>query len=491
MTMRFMVVMAMRIVPMGIMKRMLDMFGRGPARLAEEGEEHQAPAVEAGQQRGEHADIIGADARTTGRESRLQNAILRIEAGETDAHERNADAGDRQRAERHRPEGDGDAFAQAAIIAHVLLMVHRMDDRAGAQEQQRLEEGVGEEVEHRRAIGADARSEEHVAQLRTGRIGDDALDVGLHRADGRSEQAGRRADEGDEAQRRGRGFEHRRQAADHEHARGDHGGRVDQRRHRGRAFHRVGQPGVEAKLRRLAHRADEQQQAEHRHRVEAMAKEPDGRSGHGGRGFQNFRNGDGVEHQIGAENPHHEAEIAHAVDDECLDRGGIGRRLAEPEADQQIGCQAHAFPAEEHLQQVVGRHQHQHREGEEREIGEEARLVRLLVHIAPAIEVDEAGHAGNHHQHDRRHRVDAQRPLGVEAAAFDPGEQRLDIGFGAAGQERQEDRPAHGTAGEQRAGGDDLGGQLAQGLVAKAGDGSRQQREKDDKLDHETAQPFI
>ena len=34
--------------------------------------------------------------------------------------------------------------------------MHRMDDRAGAKEQQRLEEGVGEEMEHAERIAADA-----------------------------------------------------------------------------------------------------------------------------------------------------------------------------------------------------------------------------------------------------------------------------------------------------------------------------------------------
>src|SRR3546814_6846745 len=77
---------------------------------------------------------------------------------------------------------------ERAIIAHVLLVVHRVDDRAGTEEQQRLEEGVREQVEHRRAIGADTRREEHVDELRTGRIGDDALDVQLRRADRRSEE---------------------------------------------------------------------------------------------------------------------------------------------------------------------------------------------------------------------------------------------------------------------------------------------------------------
>jgi hypothetical protein len=69
-----------------------------------------------------------------------------------------------------------------------------MDDRTGAKEQQRLEEGVGEQVEDRAAIGADAKRHEHVAELRTGRIGDDALDVVLHQADGRGEERRDRAD---------------------------------------------------------------------------------------------------------------------------------------------------------------------------------------------------------------------------------------------------------------------------------------------------------
>jgi hypothetical protein len=42
----------------------------------------------------------------------------------------------------------------------------------------------------------------------------------------------------------------------------------------------------------------------------------------------------------GAEDAEHEAEVADAVDDEGLDRGGAGDSLAVPEADQQIGGEA-------------------------------------------------------------------------------------------------------------------------------------------------------
>ena len=48
----------------------------------------------------------------------------------------------------------GSTLRNAAHVAHVLLVMQRMDHGARAQEQQRLEEGVGEEVED---AGADRR----------------------------------------------------------------------------------------------------------------------------------------------------------------------------------------------------------------------------------------------------------------------------------------------------------------------------------------------
>ena len=47
------------------------------------------------------------------------------------------------------------ASPEPAHLAHVLLVMHGVDHGARAEEQQRLEEGVGEQVEHRRAVGAD------------------------------------------------------------------------------------------------------------------------------------------------------------------------------------------------------------------------------------------------------------------------------------------------------------------------------------------------
>jgi hypothetical protein len=184
-----------------------------------------------------------------------------------------------------------------------------------------------------------------------------------------------------------------------------------------------------------------------------------------------------------AEDADHEAKVAHAVDHEGLHRGGVGAGLAEPEADQQVRGQTHAFPAEEHLHQVVRRHQHEHGEGEQRQIGEEARLIRLLAHVPPRIEVHEERDAGDHHQHDRGERVDPQRPEEIEIARLHPLQHRGDAGFRVATQERQEDRPRQRAGNEQRAGGDHLGRDQAEFLVAKAGNDRCQKRQEDDDVD--------
>ena len=84
-------------------------------------------------------------------------------------------------------------------------------------------------------------------------------------------------------------FEERRQARHHEHAGGDHGGGVDEGRDRRRAFHRIRQPSVQQELRRFAHRADEQQQAGDRQRVDIGAEHMDRLAGEARRGGEDLR----------------------------------------------------------------------------------------------------------------------------------------------------------------------------------------------------------
>ena len=127
-------------------------------------------------------------------EGLVEDLVFGEEAGE------GRDAGDGEDAHGHGPEGDGDALAEAAHEAHVLLAREGVDDGAGGEEEERLEEGVGEEVEDGGRVGGDSAGEEHVAELGDGGVGEDALDVVLDDADAGGEEGGGGADDGDDAE---------------------------------------------------------------------------------------------------------------------------------------------------------------------------------------------------------------------------------------------------------------------------------------------------
>ena len=133
---------------------------RVPARRTLEGHEVEPPRVEGCQSGGQHQEHEGVDvAHRVRRVGRFDDRILREIAG------RQREAGQRQRADGHHGRRERDLLAQAAHVADVLLVVHRVDDGARAQEQQRLEEGVGEQVENARREHAGAERHEHVAEL--------------------------------------------------------------------------------------------------------------------------------------------------------------------------------------------------------------------------------------------------------------------------------------------------------------------------------------
>src|SRR3546814_14000402 len=71
----------MAVIAMIAVHRVLDMLALFPARLAVKGQEDEAPRIEAGEEGDENADPESDNPAAAARERRLEDAVLRIEAG--------------------------------------------------------------------------------------------------------------------------------------------------------------------------------------------------------------------------------------------------------------------------------------------------------------------------------------------------------------------------------------------------------------------------
>ena len=225
-------------------------------RLAPERQPPHAPGVEAGDQRGGEADrpedvdhvVVGLGEREA------EDLLLGKEAHERD-HPHQRQRADEE-GDRRRPH----LIPKAAVPAHVLLVVHRVNDVPGCHEEEGLEKRVGQKVEEAGGVRADAHGEEHVADLAHRGVGQHALDVDLDDGDrGREER-------GDGADDRDRGVGVSGDVVDGVHspdevdAGGDHRGRMDQGADRRGALHSVRQPGVQRELGRLCYCSDQQKE---------------------------------------------------------------------------------------------------------------------------------------------------------------------------------------------------------------------------------------
>ncbi len=294
----------------------------------------------------------------------------------------------------------------------------------GPEEEQRLEEGVGHQVEDPGGESAHAEGQEHVAQLAHRGVGQHPLDVVLHQADGGGKDGGHPADHRHD--QHGVGSQGEEHVAAHHHVDtgGDHGGGMDQGADRCGALHGVGQPDIERDLCRLAGGADKEQQGHEGDHAGA------GGNGAGLAGQHHhlgkIKGAEDKEDQEGAED---EAHVTDTVDHEGL-HPRLGRRvLLVEEADQKIRTEPHPLPAHKEQEEVVGQHQDQHGKGEEVEEGEVAGIAALVPHVADGVDVDQEAHPGDHQHHHHGQRVELQAEGDGDAVVADHprvGRRRLD-----------------------------------------------------------------
>ena len=280
---------------------------------------------------------------------------------------------------------------------------------------------MGHQMENPSRKCADTAGQKHIAELADGRVGENALEVVLSQRDG-SRVEGRDASEHRyQLHGKRRRFKQEMRAGDHVNPRCHHGGGVNQGAHRCRSFHRVGQPDIERHLGGLAHRAEEQEQANGRQSDFGLL----GQVSHQVKQRFEIHDAEGPEDQNDSEQ---ESEITDAVDDEGF-LAGVGCGLFQKiKTDQQVGTDADAFPTDKHQQVVVRHDQDQHGEQKQVQVGKEAVKAVFLSHVADRIDMNEESYAGDHKRHNQRETVVVKAEGSVKPSRLNPGEVVYDQG---------------------------------------------------------------
>jgi hypothetical protein len=200
----------------------------------------------------------------------------------------------------------------------------------------------------------------------------------------------------------------------------DHRGRVDERGHRRRPGHGVGQPGVQRELTRLAHDREHQ-----RGRAPQDERVADLRVRRGRVQRHDIERTDARRALHDEERHDHAGEqtdVAGAGGEEGLERGVAVGLLLPPVTDQHERAHTDELPTDEELQGVVGYDEQQHRRGEERQRRVEVGESTIAAHVLERVDVDEQRDQGDDEHHQHREAVDLDADGEAHAPVLEPRE---------------------------------------------------------------------
>ena len=148
------------------------------------------------------------------------------------------------------------------------------------------------------------------------------------------------ANDSNDEECKGRAIKQRVGAGDHVDAGGDHGGGVDESGDGGGAFHCVGQPDVEGKLRALACSAEKETQG-------SGGEDATGPCRICGKSCGDFAEGKRAEIRKQEKHADEETEVANPVNDESFFARVGSRCFLIVEADKKIGCEVRRPPIQQ------------------------------------------------------------------------------------------------------------------------------------------------
>lgn len=177
---------------------------------------------------------------------------------------------------------------------------------------------------------------------------------------------------------------------------------------------------MQRELRRLARDTGQQQQRDQRRMVQAAV----------GDGPEDA--GDAERSGVGGqrEDAEEEGDIAELGDEEGLEGGGTGGLGLPVVADEEVGADAHDFPADQQQHQVAGVDDQQHGGGEEGDQRGVRGVARVVAQIAGGVELHTGRHDPDHDGDQHGEAVEVQRQVDGDRAGR--GELGGDVGGRAA-----------------------------------------------------------
>ncbi len=184
---------------------------------------------------------------------------------------------------------------------------------------------------------------------------------------------------------------------------------MDQCGNRRGSFHRIGQPHIKRKLRRLAAGSNKKQQSGSGddsgafRQVEVLAGE-----------VSNFGELKRSEDRRDEKHPENEPGIANAINDERLIRRVARRLPMKVKPNQQIRAQSHAFPPDKHEHIIICQDQREHREHEEIEVPKKSVVPPFMRHVPGRINMDQHSDPGYKQQPDARQWIQQKSGIRME-----------------------------------------------------------------------------
>ena len=236
----------------------------------------------------------------------------------------------------------------------------------GVQEQRGFEEAMGDQMEDGQTERAKAAFHDHVPHLGHGRKSQRLFDVVLREHHTSAQQHRDSSDHKHDMQRGGGHPVQRGQAVQQKAAR-IHDAGVHERRDRRGRVHGIGKPHMQRKLSRLGHRADKNEQGDHRDGADRrLSSRPQGKH-HGRFGRPGKEQGklQGAVQTIGQHDPGQKGDIPETMHDEGFEGRVHGGRMRIVVDQQQVEEPTHQLPKHEEREEVRARDHAEKHEGDQ------------------------------------------------------------------------------------------------------------------------------